>query len=356
MEEKALTFNDALTLFLKTVAGGQSAHTSQTYGQALMYLRRYLEESYQWAETTPIANLKPSMLEEFPTWLLEQYYRPNSYTASIPLAESTRSLYLTATTRFVRFLVLRKSLPAFDFVEYTRLKEELHQATNVKPKPVDQKIPPIEVVAALIDAAKQPPHSADNLAPGDQRRRQLAWLRDLAIILALKSSGLRVSELTSLKRANLDYGRQGAWVEGKGRKTRFVAFDDEAWEAIQVYLKERNDEALPAQVERYPLFCRHDRKAKGAARLPLSARAIQRLMEQLSEQANLSSRFNLSPHSLRHYFANGLLELTGNIALVQEALGHQDPKTTRGYTRVKVEQIIDGVRALGKQECQERGD
>jgi hypothetical protein len=128
---------------------------------------------------------------------------------------------------------------------------------------------------------------------------------------------------------------QGAWVEGKGRKTRFVAFDDEAWAAIQAYLTERNDEALPAQVERYPLFCRHDRKAKVEARLPLSTRAIQRLIEQLSEQANLSGRFNLSPHSLRHYFANGLLELTGNIALVQEALGHQGPKTTRGYTRVK---------------------
>lgn len=356
MEEKALTYNEGLALFLKTVAGGQSAHTAQTYGQALAYLRRYLEGTYQWAETTPIADLKPSMLEEFPTWLLHQHYQPNSYTAPVPLAESTRSLYLTATARFLRFLVLRKSLPAFDFVEYTHLKDELHQATHVKSKPVDQKIPPVEIVAALIDAAKQPPQLDEHLAPADRQRQHLAWLRDLAIILALKSSGMRVSELTGLKRANLDYGRHGAWVEGKGRKTRFVAFDDEAWQVIQAYLKERNDEALPAQVERYPLFCRHDRKAKAEARLPLSVRAIQRLIEALSEQANLSGRFNLSPHSLRHYFANGLLELTGNIALVQEALGHEDPKTTRGYTRVKVEQIIDGVRALGKQERQERGD
>jgi site-specific recombinase XerD len=356
MEENVITFQDGLTLFLKTVAGGQSAHTSQTYGQALTYLRRYLEESYLWSETTLIAELKPNMLQEFPAWLLRQNYQPNSYTAPIPLSESTRSLYLTATARFLRFLVLRKSLPGFDFVEYARIKEELHQATHVKPKPIDQKIPPVEVVAALIDAAKQPPQGDNPLAPADRQRRHLAWLRDLAILLALKSSGMRVSELTGLKRAHLDHGRQGAWVEGKGRKTRFVAFDDEAWESIQAYLKARNDEALPTQVERYPLFCRHDRKAKAESRLPLSTRAIQRIIEQLSGQANLSGRFNLSPHSLRHYFANGLLELTGNIALVQEALGHQDPKTTRGYTRVKVEQIIDGVRALGKQERQERGN
>lgn len=356
MTEQDLTFNDELAVFLKTVAGGQSAHTAQTYGQALAYLCRYLEESYHWTDATPIAALKPNMLQEFPAWLFQQQYQPNTYTAPVPLAESTRSLYLTAAARFLRFLVLRKSLPAFDFVEFTRLKEELHQATNVKPKPVDQKIPPLEVVTALIDAARQPLPAADRLTPADRQRQHLAWLRDLAVILALKSSGMRVSELISLKRANLDYGRQGAWVEGKGRKTRFVAFDDEAWLAVQAYLKARNDEALPAQVERFPLFGRHDRKAKPETRLPLSTRAIQRIIEDLSRQANLSGRFNLSPHSLRHYFANGLLELTGNIALVQEALGHQDPKTTRGYTRIKVEQIIDGVRALGKQEKQERGD
>jgi site-specific recombinase XerD len=355
MAEQGLTFNDELALFLKTVAGGQSENTSQTYGQALAYLHRYLVELHGWTETTPIAVLEPNLLHEFPAWLLKQRYQPSRYTAPVPLAESTRALYLTATTRFLRFLVLRKSLPAFDYIEYTRLEEELHQATNVKPKPVDQKIPPIEIVAALIDAAKQPLQLAEPLTPGDRQRQQLAWFRDLAILLALKSSGLRVGELVSLKRGDLDDGRQGAWVTGKGRKTRFVAFDDEAWAAIQAYLKERRDEALPAQVERYPLFCRHDRKATAKVRLPLSSRAIQRIIEQLSEQANLSSRFNLSPHSLRHYFANGLLELTGNIALVQEALGHQDPKTTRGYTRVKVEQIIDGVRALGKQERLERG-
>ena len=187
-------------------------------------------------------------------------------------------------------------------MEYTRLEEELHQATNVKSKPVDQKIPPVEIVAALIDAARQPPQLSDHLTPGDRQRQHLAWRRDLAIILALKSSGLRVGELVSLTRGDLDYGRQGAWVTGKGRKTRFVAFDDEAWTAIQVYLNERSEETLPAQVERYPLFCRHDRKARAEARLPLSTRAIQRIIEELSEQANLSGRFNLSPHSLRHTF------------------------------------------------------
>lgn len=356
MADQIVTFQDELKLFLKTAAGGQSDNTARTYGNGLEYLRRYLEGSYGWSETTAIAELQPEMLQEFPVWLLKQRYRPSERVSPAPLAESTRALYILAVTRFIRFLVLRKRLLHFDYAEYTRIKEELTRATNVKSGPVDQKIPPVEVVVALIDAARQPPPPKAEATPADQRRQQLVWRRDLAIILALKSSGLRVGELTGLQRGDLDYGRQGAWVTGKGRKTRFVAFDDEAWAAIEAYLKERNDELLPLQPERYPLFCRHDRKAKTGARLPLTTRSVQRIMERLAEQASLSGRFHLSPHSLRHYFANGLLELTGNIALVQEALGHQDPKTTRGYTRVKVEQIVDGVRALGRRERKERGE
>jgi site-specific recombinase XerD len=52
---------------------------------------------------------------------------------------------------------------------------------------------------------------------------------------------------------------------------------------------------------------------------------------------------------LRHYFANGLLEFTGNLALVQEALGHQDPRTTRRYTNIKTEEIAATVQAMSRQ-------
>lgn len=131
----------------------------------------------------------PNLLQEFPVWRLQQRYQPSGYTTPVPLVETTQSLYLTDTARFLRFLVLRKSLPAFDYVEYTHLEEELHQATNVKPKPVDQKILPVEIVAALIDAARQPPQLAQQLTPGDRQHHHFAWWRDLAILLALKSSG-----------------------------------------------------------------------------------------------------------------------------------------------------------------------
>lgn len=342
------TLESEAKVFLKTVGGGQSEHTFRTYRSGLAYFQTYLAETQDWTPDRPIASLVPDMFQEFPPWLLKQTYQRSERTARLPLAESSRSLYLLAVTRFLRFLVLRKRLPHFDYVEYNRIKEELAQATNVKTKPIAQKIPAEALVEALVDAARVPPQLKDDASAAYRHRLRLVWRRDLAMVLALKSSGMRVGELVKLKRADLDHARQGAWVTGKGRKTRFVAFDDAAWAAIHAYLTERQDEALLVQLAQHPLFCRHDRTTRTDQRLPLSLRSVQKIIKELAEQADIARKFNLSPHSLRHYFANGLLEFTGNLALVQEALGHQDPKTTRGYTKIKVEEIAASVQAMSR--------
>ncbi len=347
-KEKPPTFDSESKLFLKTAGGGQSAYTAQTYHNGLLYFGTYLKETQAWTPDRPIADLEPDMFYEFPAWLSTQTYQRSQRAAPTPLAESSRSLYILSVTRLLRFLVLRKRCPHFDYTEYDRVKEEMSHATNAKGKPVAQKIPGIELVDALLKAAQKPPSIKEKATPAYRRRLNLVWRRNLAIVHALRSSGMRVGELVKLKRADLDYSREGAWVLGKGRKTRFVAFDPEAWDAIQTYLSKRQDETLMLQLAQHPLFCRHDRSARTDSRLPISVRTVQHVIKQLSEEANISQQFNLSPHSLRHFFANGLLEYSGNLALVQEALGHQDPKTTRGYTQIKVEEIAANVRAMSK--------
>ncbi len=343
-----ITFGTEAKVFLRTAGGGQSRHTAQTYQNGLLYLWNYLAETQEWRDDTPIAALEPEMFQEYPAWLLGQSYRRSERAAPTPLAESTRSLYILVTTRFLRFLVLRKQLPHFDYAEYDRIKEELAQATNVKEKPLAKKIPADAVVAALLEAAETPPVIKKGATPAYRHRLMLVWRRNLAIIHALRSSGMRVGEVTSLTRGDLDHDRQGAWVTGKGRKTRFVAFDDAAWQAITAYLTARQDEALMMQLAQHPLFCRHDRSARADLRLPLSPRSVQLVFKELSEQADIARRFNLSPHSLRHYFANGLLDYSGNLALVQEALGHNDPKTTRGYTKIQVDEIAASVKGMAR--------
>ncbi len=343
------TLLDESKIFLKTAGGGQSEHTQKTYHSGLSYFELYLIEQYNWTPDRPLDDLHPDMFQEFPAWLVKQSYQRSQRVAPQPLAESTRSLYLLTVSRFVRFLVLRKRLPQIDFTEYTRLKEGLSQATKVKNKPIAQKIPGQKIVDALVKAAQQPPHLKDKATSAYRHRLNLVWRRNLAIILAFKSSGMRVGELVTLKRENLDYARKGAWVTGKGRKTRFVAFDHEAWLAIEAYLAERQDESLMGQFAQYPLFCRHDRSAGKDTRYSLTVRSVQNVIKDLAEAANITQQFNVSPHSLRHYFANGLLEFTGNLALVQEAMGHKDPKTTRVYTKIKVDEIAASVQAMANQ-------
>lgn len=354
-KDQAPTLESESRLFLKTAGGGQSSHTFKTYRTGLGYFQGYLEAQYGWAEGRPIADLHPDFFDELPAWLLQQRFQRTKRSAPAPLAESTRNLYLLAITRFLRFLILRNRLPNFGYVEYERIKEELGRATNVKERPIAQKIPGQELIAALVKAAQTPPEIGENVPPASRHRLRLIWRRNLALVLALSSSGMRVGELVKLKREDLDYSRQGAWVLGKGRKTRFVAFNDEAWQAIEAYLTERQDEALMLQLAQHPLFCRHDRSTRADSRLPLTVRTVQLVIEQLSEQADVARRFNLSPHSLRHYFANGLLQFTGNLALVQEALGHQDPKTTRGYTKIKAEEIATQVQAMARRNLDQEG-
>lgn len=332
-----ITFDTEAAIFLKTAGGGQSQSTIRCYTRPVNLLKRYLTEEWQWTPARPVADLTPEMLQEFPAWLLEQTYQRSELAAPRLLAENSRAFYLIVTGRFVRFLVLRKRLPGFDFETFLVVKEGLAKSTNAKPKPVAQKIPSREIVEALVNAARR---------PLGKRYSKLVWLRNIAIVEALRASGMRVGEVVSLKRGDLDDKRLGGWVVGKGRKTRFVAFDQTAWSSIQAYLTLRNDENLGVKINNLPLFCQHQHKTKPGERFPLTTRAVQQLIEGLAQKAGITRR--VSCHSFRHYFADSLLSFTGNLALVQEAMGHQDPKTTRVYTSVKVDDIAAKVRAMGE--------
>lgn len=237
------TFETEMLSFLSTAGGGQSLLTRHTYHTGLTHFRRYLAATQGWQDDTPIADLGPENIWEFPAWLLKQTYRRSRSAAPSHLADTTRKLHLLATSRFIRFLVLRRRLPLFDFTEFELIREELRRAVRVKDEPIARKIPPEATILAVVEVARIPRTFNRKTLPTGRSRLTLIWYRDLAIVLALKSSGMRVGELVSLKRGDLDYDRQGAWVTGKGRRTRFIAFDDEAWAAIQSYLGQRNDEA-----------------------------------------------------------------------------------------------------------------
>jgi integrase/recombinase XerC len=159
--------------------------------------------------------------------------------------------------------------------------------------------------------------------------------RDHAIVELLYSSGLRLSELTSLdwryfhaaggqpaSESWIDLDGAEATVRGKGSKTRTIPIGAPAREALARWLSVRM--TIPGCTER-ALFV----SARGER---LAARSVQARLAQLARRLGLG--VHVHPHMLRHSFASHLLQSSGDLRAVQELLGHANIATTQIYTQL----------------------
>ncbi|MGD9129032.1 MAG: tyrosine-type recombinase/integrase [Candidatus Woesebacteria bacterium] len=159
-------------------------------------------------------------------------------------------------------------------------------------------------------------------------------LRDKAILEILFSTGLRVSELVSLNRDQIDTSRGEFGVIGKGRRPRVVFLSDRATVWLDKWLKSRDDNWKP-------VFIRFAGKKpdilSDGEEMRLTTRSIQRIVDHYSRKAKLSIK--LSPHGIRHSFATDLLYNGAGLRDVQEMLGHKSIATTQIYTHVTRPQL-----------------
>jgi integrase/recombinase XerC len=160
-------------------------------------------------------------------------------------------------------------------------------------------------------------------------------LRDRAILEALYSAGLRVSELTGLDLADVDLDSGLATVRGKGRRERLALFGPQAVEALQAWLAART--AMLAK--RGPAALRNEALFLNKSGSRLTSRSVGRLLEKYLAMAGLDPR--TSPHTLRHSFATHLLDAGADIRSVQELLGHRNLTTTQIYTHVTTQRLRD---------------
>ncbi|BCX14942.1 MAG: tyrosine recombinase XerD [Patescibacteria group bacterium] len=152
--------------------------------------------------------------------------------------------------------------------------------------------------------------------------------RDKAILEVLFSTGLRVSELVSLNRDNVDLKRREFGVVGKGGRARVVFLSSRAAGWLEEYLNSRQDNFKP-------LFIRHSKNIPVGVsddKMRLSVRSVQRILKKYSHKVKLP--FDATPHVLRHSFATDLLMAGADIRSVQEMLGHKNIQTTQIYTHV----------------------
>jgi integrase/recombinase XerC len=311
-----VTIDDAVARFLADLEVGRSSATVATYRSALRRFAEFLDE----------CKPRPAALEEltaehpiaFTRWISDHGRTPRA----------TVQLYATAATRLYAFLVregLRPDLPL------SNVQLRLQQLRGKRPKRLP-KVPTDDLMDAIVAAVRAVPPAPD--APGE-----LIRLRNVAIIETLRGSGVRVSEAVSLRRGDLEREHRRAVVTGKGDKQRLVFFTDEAWRAIWTYLDARGDGAASRGLANLPVFARHDRGA-GKKIQPLTTQTVRDVVWELARRTG-ADETGLTPHRFRAWFATHLVAETGDLAAVQDLLGHESADTTRVYTKVAAQRLAD---------------
>jgi integrase/recombinase XerD len=151
-------------------------------------------------------------------------------------------------------------------------------------------------------------------------------LRDRALIELLYATGMRVSELVSLRPSDINLEASYLTCTGKGDKQRIVPIGDEAGDWVRKYLRNGRP-ALLGKRTSPRLFVNARGGGPGLTRV-----GFWKILKAYAKQAGLSR--TLSPHVLRHSFATHLLERGADLRAIQMMLGHADLSTTQIYTHV----------------------
>jgi len=275
-----------------------SQKTVKMYGYYLSFFQDWLIKTYN-DENFQVEKIDENIIRNFRLFLSHNYKNPFKG----QLKRQTQNYFLVALRSFFRYLIKQK------------LKVMSHE---------------------MIELGKQRDRTIKFLLPEELEKlfnvvdvSSIIGLRDRAILEVLFSTGLRVSELVSLNReqVNIESGEFG--VIGKGGKVRVVFLSKKAKEWLKKYLDKRNDPYSP-------LFIRYSGpKAKEGLtneKLRLSVRSVERMIDKYRKKAGIL--FRIGPHVLRHSFASDLLSHGADLRSVQEMLGHKNISTTQIYTHV----------------------
>ena len=152
-------------------------------------------------------------------------------------------------------------------------------------------------------------------------------IRDKAIMELFYSSGLRLTELTTLNWDQVDLASGMVTVTGKGNRSRMVPVGRVAAEALLEWRKAR---AGFASFEEPRVFVSKQGN-------PIATRTIQARIRHWAQHQGMPQ--NIYPHLLRHSFASHMLESSGDLRAVQELLGHADISTTQIYTHLDFQHL-----------------
>ncbi|AAC67942.1 tyrosine recombinase XerC [Chlamydia trachomatis] len=280
-----------------------SLHTLRNYCMDLSSLKCFLEKKSDLSPTPPLSlhdntyDYPPLSFSLFTKdnirlYLLEQIQTHHS--------KRTVRRRLSAIKSFARFCVKNQLIPEnpAEMIRGPRLPQEL-------PSPLTY-----EQVLALMAAPELD---------------KVTGFRDRCLLELFYSSGLRISEITALNRADIDFQSHLLHIRGKGKKERIVPMTKVAVQWLQDYLNHPDR----ASVEQDHQACFLNRFGKR-----LSTRSIDRKFQQYLLKTGLSG--SITPHTIRHTIATHWLERGMDLKTIQLLLGHTSLETTTIYTHVSM--------------------
>ena len=249
-----------------------------------------------------------------------------------PLKKNTQNYHLIAIRSFLKYLSKRDitTLPAAK-IELMKMPDreviflDANDLNRILEAPLQQKTREIEEDPKKNNATK-------------------IKYRDKALLEMLFSTGLRVSEMTNLKRDSVNLQKEEFTVLGKGRKSRVVFLSEQAKYWLKKYLTIRTD------LNPY-LFVSHDKRTGRGMQMtqkdkkmelmeePLTPRSVQRIVQKYAKAAGITKP--VTPHTLRHSYATDLLQNGADIRSVQAMLGHSSITTTQIYTHITDRELLN---------------
>lgn len=297
-------FKDYINDFLDymEIEKNRSQRTLDNYHH---YLMRFMEFAKRAGKT----NLSPAQINLPLVRKYRQWLNRYKDASGKGLKLATQNYHVIALRAFLKFLAKNdvKSLPAE--------KIEL-------PKTPARSVDFLEI------------YEIDQLFDAIPKDNKLQHLRDYAIIQTLFSTGLRVSELTALKKEKINLKRGEFMVRGKGDKPRIVFMSEEAKAALKRYIDKRED-------NNEFVFISHGVNTNARS---LTPRSVQRIMQKYATKAGIVKK--VTPHTMRHSYATDLLINGADIRSVQALLGHSSITTTQVYTHITNRQLKDVHRAF----------
>ncbi|MCA1981141.1 MAG: tyrosine recombinase XerC [Calditerrivibrio sp.] len=162
-------------------------------------------------------------------------------------------------------------------------------------------------------------------------KKTAVGMRDALLMELMYGTGVRVSELVSIKQDDIDFEGVRLRVRGKGKKERIIPLANFHVDFIKRYLSVREEITTKGIVKTDNIFI----NKHGTA---LTDRSVRRILEKYIKIAGLPLDF--SPHSFRHSFATHMLEGGADLRTIQTILGHSSLSTTQKYTHLNLSDIL----------------